>query len=140
MTSASSPSRFASPPSSGKPSRVTCSAEPILYWFRPTQVPVGGVPDDVRRQWVDVPLPVRDPRPVEGPLPYIGRDVIDRAIRRPINDGVAVAPADAIRSLRLFGHNDAAEWWEDLLRVRTNIESFVFRRGEGDLLPPRLAM
>jgi hypothetical protein len=76
---------------------------------------------------------------MEGPLPYIGTDVVDRAIRRAIDDGIAVAPRDALAMLRKFDRPDAADWWEDLLKMRTNIKSFVFRRAEGDLLPPRLA-
>ena len=114
-------------------------ASRILYWFRPTATPSGGAPEAVRRQWIGVPLPVRDPRPVEGPLPFIATDVVDRAILRAINDGVAVAPRDALDMLRRFDRHDAADWWEDLLQVRTSIKSFVFRRAEGDLLPPKLA-
>jgi hypothetical protein len=37
----------------------------IVYWFRPTIVPVGGAPLNIRQRWIGVPLPVRRPRPVE---------------------------------------------------------------------------
>ncbi len=101
--------------------------------------PVGGAPEAIRRDWVGVPLPVRDPHPVEGPLGYVGTDVADRTIRREIPDGVAVAPADALRLLRLFDRAESADWWVTLLQARPNISSFVFRRSEGELLPPALA-
>jgi len=112
---------------------------PILYWFRATVAPVGGAPEAIRRDWVGVPLPVRDPHPAEGLLGYVGTDVADRTIRREIPDGVAVAPADALRLLRLFDRAESAAWWVTLLQARPNISSFVFRRSEGELLPPALA-
>ena len=112
----------------------------IVYWFRPKTTPTGGAPLAVRECWVGVPLPVRRPRPVEGPERFVGRDVLDRRIVRPIEDGVAVDPQDAIKALEHFGHDDAAGWWRELLRRRPATESFVFRRDEGELLPPRLAL
>ncbi|SRR6266480_3795703 len=111
----------------------------IAYWFRLTTVPVGGAPLDIRRRWIGVPLPVRRPRPVEGPEYYLGRDVIDRRVERPIADGVAVNPADAVAALRFFGEPEAARWWEDFVRRRPVTSALVFRRCEGNLMPPRLA-
>lgn len=111
----------------------------IVYWFRPTVAPQGGAPIPIRERWVGIPLPVRRPRPVEGPESYIGTDVADRRKHHLVDDGVAVDPHDAIAALRFFGENDAADWWEHLLVDRPLIVSFVFRRAEGDLLPPRLA-
>src|SRR3954447_20611643 len=90
----------------------------IVYWFRPTAVPVGGAPLDVRQRWVGVPLPVRRPRPVEGPESYLGRDVVDRRIERPIPDGVWVDLDDAVAALRFYGETEAADWWADLRRRR----------------------
>ena len=112
----------------------------IVYWFRPKTTPTGGAPLEIRTCWVGVPLPVRRPRPVEGPERFVGRDVIDRRIVRPIDDGIAVDPRDAIKALEHFGHDEAARWWRDLLRRRPATESLVFRRKEGELLPPRLAL
>src|SRR6478752_1667261 len=86
----------------------------IVYWFRLTTTPVGGAPLDIRRRWIGVPLPVRRPRPVEGPESYLGLDVTDRRVERPITDGVAVDPVDAVAALRFFGELEAACWWEDL--------------------------
>jgi hypothetical protein len=111
----------------------------VVYWFRLTSVPVGGAPPDIRQRWVGVPLPVRRPRPIEGPESYLGRDVADRRIARPIPDGVSVDPIDAAAALRFFGEVEAAEWWEDLLRRRPMTTALVFRRSEGELMPPRLA-
>src|SRR5262249_45626769 len=75
----------------------------IVYWFRPTTVPVGGAPLDIRQRWIGVPLPVRRPRPVEGPESYVGRDVVDRQIQREIPDGVRIDINDATAALRYFG-------------------------------------
>lgn len=111
----------------------------IAYWFRPTTVPMGGAPLYIRQAWIGVPLPVRHPRPVEGPEAYVGRDVIDRRIERPIPDGVWVDLHDAAATLRFFGEEEAAAWWEDLKRRRPMTAALVFRRHEGELMPPSLA-
>lgn len=112
----------------------------IVYWFRPNTTPSGGAPIEIRECWVGVPLPVRRPRPIEGPERFVARDVLDRRIVKPIDDGIAVAPQDAIKALEHVGHHDAALWWSQLLHERPDVASFVFRRDEGELLPPRLAL
>ena len=114
-------------------------AAPVLFWFRVTAVPSGGAPPEIRCQWVGVPLPVRRPRPVEGPQPHLGRDVVDRRIRRAISDGVVVEPPDALAALRLFDRSDAAAWWQAHLALRPLANGLVFRRHEGEFLPTRLA-
>ena len=118
---------------------VPARADGILYWFVVTTIPAGGAPLVVRRAWVDVPLPVRCPPPVEGPQPYLGHDVTRREIVRLIEDGIAVEPLDAIKALRLFGRDDAAQWWEHFFSTRPSAWGLVFRRPEGRLLPLRLA-
>src|SRR3954447_26266386 len=117
----------------------SAAPDPVIYWFRPSTTPRGGAPLEVREQWVGIPLPVRTPRPVEGPESYIGIDVVDRRVQHPIPDGVAVAPLDAIAALEYFGRSEAASWWREMLQRRPATQSFVFRRAEGELLPPRLA-
>jgi hypothetical protein len=111
----------------------------IVYWFRPTTVPAGGAPLPIRERWVGVPLPVRRPRPVEGPESYRASDVIDPRAERLIDDGVAVDPVDAVATLRFFDEPEAADWWEELARRRPLTWGLVFRRSEGDLMPPSLA-
>jgi hypothetical protein len=111
----------------------------IVYWFRPTTVPIGGAPLEIRQRWIGVPLPVRRPRPVEGPESYVGRDVADRRIERQIPDGVRIDLNDATAALRYFGEDEAAAWWEDLIRRRPLTTALIFRRREGELMPPRLA-
>ena len=113
---------------------------PVLFWFRVTTVPAGGAPLEIRRQWVGVALPVRRPRPVEGPDAHLGRDVVDRRIARPISDGVVVEPGDGLAALRFFDHPEAATWWEEHLARRPATTGLVFRRHEGEFLPPRLAL
>src|SRR5262245_54906710 len=111
----------------------------ILYWFRVTRVPDGGAPLQVREQWVGTMLPVRRPRPVEGPEPHLGTDVRDRSIVQLVSDGVLIEPADALKALRWVGRSDVVAWWTDLLASRPLVSSFLFRRQEGDLLPARMA-
>jgi hypothetical protein len=113
---------------------------PILFWFRLRTVPIGGAPGEIRSQWVGIPLPVRRPRPVEGPQAHVGRDVVDRSIVRPIADGVVVEPSDAVAALRFFGRDEAASWWQQHLARRPMLTGLVFRRHEGEFLPPRLAL
>ena len=109
-----------------------------MYWFLVTSMPAGGAPENIRKDWEGVVLPVRRPRPVEGPEPHFGRHV---ATRQPtfISDGVAVATSDALRALRLFGRREAAAWWEEFLATRPATTALVFRTWEGRLLPPSYA-
>jgi hypothetical protein len=127
------------PPESWTTHTESAASGAIIYWFRPTATPQGGAPLEIREQWIGTPLPVRAPRPAEGPESYIGIDVVDRTVRHPIPDGVAVAPLDAIAALDYFGQCDAASWWRQMLTRRPATRSFVFRRAEGEFLPPLLA-
>ena len=112
---------------------------PVLFWFRVAVVPSGGAPLEIRREWVGVPLPVRRGRPVEGPQPHVGSDVVDRRIRRAVADGVVVESDDAVTALALFGRSDAAAWWEEHLAAQPHEQGLLFRRHEGEFLPSRLA-
>jgi hypothetical protein len=132
------------PPTLTERTFIAPAVEPILttmivYWFLVTSVPEGGAPIEIRRQWVDLALPVRRPRPVEGPQPYRGRDVIDRRIRRTISDGVPVELADALALLRMFGREEAAAWWDELLAADRAPTALVFRAWEGRVVPDRYA-
>ena len=109
-----------------------------MYWFLVTTTPAGGAPLHVRDGWVGVPLPVRHPRPMESPEPHVARDINNREIRF-IDDGVAVDPHDAIRALRLFGRDDAADWWKAHLELRPATTALAFRTHEGRLLPASYA-
>ncbi|MFI5041387.1 MAG: hypothetical protein ACHQNA_05990 [Acidimicrobiales bacterium] len=123
--------------------KAECPQQPpvggILYWFQVMAVPEGGAPEVIRRQWVGVPLPVRRPRPMEGPDPKIGRDVLEQDRRKLITDGVVVEFTDALDALRLFGREEAAAWWEGWLQSRRTTGALVFRVWEGRLLPTRFA-
>jgi hypothetical protein len=111
------------------------SSGDVLYWFEVTSVPEGGAPQEIRAEWVGVPLPVRRPRPVEGPDLKIGRDVQDLNRRKLIADGVVVEIADALSTLRLFGRETAADWWDRWSQSGPRAAALVFRTWEGRLLP-----
>ena len=112
------------------------SRPPIHYWFEITTTPLGGAPLDVRGQWIGVVLPVRRPRPAEGPEPWIGQEIDTYEIVA-VDDGVVVESADAIRCLELFGRSDAATWWLELVR-RHPAPALGFRWNEGRWLPSDL--
>jgi hypothetical protein len=111
----------------------------ICYWFLVTSVPAGGAPAAIRSRWVGVPLPVRQPRPIEGPEAHVARNVRDRQVAF-IPDGVAVEPGDAVKALRWYGRLEAADWWEAHVRSHPATVALAFRAGEGQLLPVSLAL
>lgn len=121
-----------------RPTGAARSQGDIVYWFLVSSTPAGGAPEAIRAQWVGVVLPVRRPRPAEGPEPHVGRHIATRETTL-ISDGVAVATTDAVRSLRLFGRGEAAAWWEDFFETRPSTTALVFRAWEGRLLPPSYA-
>jgi hypothetical protein len=111
----------------------------IVYWFLVTSTPIGGAPEHIRGQWVGVPLPVRRPRPVEGPEPHVARNIRDRRVSV-IPDGVAVAGPDALRALELFDRPEAAAWWSAHLATSPSTSALAFRTSEGRLMPPSFAV
>ena len=127
------------PPGGSAPSPKPDQAnDPILYWFLVTTTPVGGAPEAIRLQWQGVALPVRVPRPIEGPSSHVGIEIESRQ-RRPIDDGVVILVDDALRSLRHFGRVPALAWWSEWFRTHPPLYHLVFRTHEGRLVPPSLA-
>jgi len=101
---------------------------PIQYWFI-----LRTAPDEIKQQWVDVPLPCRRPF-IEGHEPHIGQDVgMGFETLKLIEDGVAIEADDAIRALMLFERHDAASWWDDYCGGMG--ATLVFRANEGQALP-----
>ena len=121
------------------PDRTDCTGDPVLYWFLIELTPDGGAPDAVRAQWVGVALPVRRPRPVEGPESFRGRRVDDPRVQTAIADGVPVEVDDALRALRHFERDHALQWWTTFFGTRAAPTALVFRLGEGTLLPASFA-
>lgn len=110
----------------------------IVYWFLVSRTPRGGAPLDIREAWIGLALPVRRPRPVEAPVPFVGRDV-DSDARKIIDDGVPVRGDDALMMLELFDRRDALVWWQEYFSHAGLHPNLVFRTDEGRLLPPSLA-
>lgn len=104
--------------------------KPIVGAFTIAQVPDGMPPEEIRRQWVGVQLPLR-------------RGYGDRAA---FNGGVEINPADVILSLLLHDKAEAADWFrkaEEPRRLRggglsTPDGDWAFDRTDGtveDLAP-----
>jgi hypothetical protein len=121
-------------------SRVTASTRQIYYWFVLLGTPQGGAPIEVRAQWDGVAVPVREPRPVEGPTPFRSRQVGSPQVRRQIEDGVPVRSEDAVRALYLFGRPAACAWWQRYFDAGPTNSRLVFRSYEGRLVPPSYAL
>lgn len=113
---------------------------PIRYWFIVSGTPQGGAPVEIRAQWDGVVLPVRDARRVEGPSPFVGREVGNREVQHVIDDGVAVRTDDAVRALQLFDRAAAARWWQAYVAANPRTHKLVFRTHEGQLVPPGYAL
>lgn len=102
--------------------------------------PRGGAPEGIRAQWDGVVLPVREPRRVEAPSPFVGREVGNREVQHVIDDGVPVYTDDAVRALQLFGRAEAAAWWQACVAANPRTRKLVFRTHEGHLVPPGYAL
>jgi hypothetical protein len=113
---------------------------PILYWFIVSITPQGGAPEEVRAQWNGVALPVRRPRPIEGPSSFRGRRIGAPEELLQIDDGVPVYLADALTALRHFDRELARSWWRDWFDRNPHRRSLVFRIHEGTLLPVGFAV
>jgi hypothetical protein len=106
----------------------------IQAWFTIRSVPKGSAPQSIREQWVDVPVPLRY-TPIEAPAASIGHGVLSLADVIIIDDAISVESLDAIKALRLFGKQDAAEYWDDTLRS-FGYPGIAFRGNEGQIMPP----
>ncbi len=88
----------------------------IRGWFVPRVVPYGGAPEHIKQQWVDVPLPIRYDRSAEAPEEHMGHSVNSVFDITVFADGVSINGIDAVKSLRIFGRDEAADWWEGYFR------------------------
>lgn len=105
--------------------------EPIQGWFVPRQVPDGAAPEQIREQWVDLPMPLRQISPDETPNITIGHDLGDM-LSIHVREGVDVYAFDAVKALRLFGKTSAAEFWESVLYPD---QGLIFGAEEGQIYP-----
>lgn len=105
----------------------------IDHWFVVRQVPQGDAPQEIKQQWVDVPLPIRY-QLVEAPRVSLGHGVDAFEDVVIIDDAVDIEGFDAIKALRLFGRPEAADYWDTVLRGYGYPE-LGFRAREGQLMP-----
>lgn len=103
----------------------------IQGWFVPREVPYGAAPEEIREQWVDVPLPLRQISSDEMPNITIGHDLGDMTSVH-IREGVDVYAFDAFKALRLFGRTRGAEFWESMI---TPEQGLIFGVEEGQIYP-----
>lgn len=102
----------------------------VVANFTLTQVPEGGAPDDIKAQWLGVPLPVRDKALEAASGKQIYFDLItQRMIEN--TDSIPVQAFDAIVALRLASRVQAAQFWESNVPL---LSELVFRGYEGDLI------
>lgn len=86
----------------------------IRGWFVPRVTPYGSAPEHIKEQWVDVPLPIRYDRP-EAPEVHVGHAVDSVLDITVMADGVSISAMDALKALRVFDRQEAADWWEKRL-------------------------
>jgi hypothetical protein len=110
---------------------------PIQYWFVLRTVPQGSAPEEIKEQWLGVPLPCRRPF-IEGSEQFLGFDAgAGLETLKIVEDGVAVEADDAIVALNLFGKEEAARWWDNICgQVGAEL---VFRVVEGQAIPTTAA-
>lgn len=84
----------------------------IRGWFIPRVIPWGGAPEEIKSQWVNIPLPFRYDRPSEGPEPHLGHDIQEWSDITFLENAVSIRGIDAVKSLRIFERYEAADWWD----------------------------
>ena len=103
----------------------------IPAWFVPRVVPYGTAPEYIKEQWVDVPLPVRSLGDTESPNITFGHD-LGSIFSVVVREGVTVNAGDAIKALRLFDREEAADFWADYLHPSQELN---FGVDEGQVYP-----
>jgi hypothetical protein len=99
---------------------------PITSWFVPRVTPYGAAPEEIKQGWIDVPLPLRYDRP-EGPMPSLGAEVDGSGITV-FEDSAIVISTDALKALRIFERDEAADWWEQYFGGRLSELAFAIER------------
>jgi hypothetical protein len=119
--------------------------EPIVHWFVPNTTPEGGAPDEVREQWMGVPLPVRESNATHSERELVDGYLIGHDVNRPLragnihlndpNEMVAINLGDAIKALALAGKTDASGWWQHYADVKPPYtgERLMFKKAEGEI-------
>lgn len=104
----------------------------IQGWFVPRIVPFGAAPEEIKEQWIDLPLPLRQLGDSETPNISIGHDLGNMLSMHIVENPAQIYAADAFKSLRLFGREIAAEFWEQYVHPS---DTLTFRPYEGDFYP-----
>jgi hypothetical protein len=100
---------------------------PVAAHFTLTQVPQSAAPEEIRQQWIDVPLPVRQAQ--IGRLAVSVLDVLSGEVHD-IDEPIGVVGLEAVHALWVAGKKEAAEYWTPY-----QLGLFVFRTYEGRLEP-----
>lgn len=102
----------------------------VVAHFTLTRVPEGGAPEDIKEEWLGVPLPVRSKalEAASGTQVYFDRLTGD-LVENP--DAIPVQAFDAIVALRTADRTHAARYWASVAPIFSEL---VFRGHEGDLV------
>jgi hypothetical protein len=102
---------------------------PVIAHFTITSTPQGGAPEEIKEQWIGVSLPVRQ-RLLETQSVHFF-DILTAEFKENL-EAVPVYGFDAVAALRVYGRDDAADFWADNGFEFANL---IFRAQEGDFVP-----
>ena len=97
------------------------------YGFLVESMPNGDPPDDIKRAWIDVILPM-SPRNLDRPEPSGGIELFSGETVE-LDDAINVMTEDAILVLWKAGRTEAALFWEDRLAEGVTHLGFESRCG-----------
>ncbi len=105
----------------------------IQAWFVPRQVPFGDAPENIKEQWVGVPLPLRQIQTEEAPGVSIGHSLGNLLDVHIVVGGAQVLASDAIKALHIFDRPKASDF---LRSVLFDDQTLTFGPEEGQFFPP----
>lgn len=101
--------------------------------IRIISVPEGEAPEEIRKDWVGVVLPVSRTSGL-GPAGAFIRKGVESGQFISSANGYAVLTADAIRALELAGKTGAASYWK-ARKMLVATDELIFRQEEGQIIP-----
>ncbi len=106
----------------------------IRAYFLVTVLPEGESPEDIRKQWVGLSLPLRHDISPESPRPVLTAEVITGKLGS-FDDAVDVWIDDCVDALMFAQRTEAAEYWRRM-KDTAHLGWLVFNAGWGLVLSP----